>query len=210
MLRHTTTRLILATSMVALLGGTAMAETFRWSATTDPQTGQRIEPNVLNNPTRNAEFLATQLQSAGYFQLADDEALVITINPAGAGYFVVPVTDDWTITQDYWNQQTSLNSAQADVDPGGSYTIVVSPTDPGVANWVSTGGLNQGTISMRFQDIDPDVVDLPTVNARVVRLEDLQTALPPSTRYLTTEQREAQIAARKAAFDLRFAPYPQP
>ena len=190
--------------------GVQREETYMKVATTDPQTGQRIEPNVLNNPTRNAEFLATQLQSAGYFQLADDEALVITINPAGAGYFVVPVTDDWTITQDYWNQQTSLNSAQAEADPGGSYTIVVSPTDPGVANWVSTGGLNQGTISMRFQDIDPDVVDLPTVNARVVRLEDLQTALPPSTRYLTTEQREAQIAARKAAFDLRFAPYPQP
>ena len=45
MLRHTTTRLILATSMVALLGGTAMAETFRWSATTDPQT---MDPHGAN------------------------------------------------------------------------------------------------------------------------------------------------------------------
>ena len=44
-------------------------------ATTDPATGARIQPNVLKNPARNAEFLATQLQSAGYFQLADDEAL---------------------------------------------------------------------------------------------------------------------------------------
>ena len=31
-----------------------------------------IQPNVMKNPTRNAEFLATQLQSAGYFQLTDD------------------------------------------------------------------------------------------------------------------------------------------
>jgi hypothetical protein len=30
-------------------------------ATTDPTTGARIQPNVLTNPTRNAEFLATQL-----------------------------------------------------------------------------------------------------------------------------------------------------
>ena len=70
---------------------------------------------MLKHPARNAEFLATQLQSAGYFQLADDEALVVTIDPGDAGYFVLPVTNDWTITDDYWNQQTSLNSAQANI-----------------------------------------------------------------------------------------------
>ncbi|MGU3501221.1 hypothetical protein [Mycobacterium sp. C31M] len=192
--------------------GVQREETYMKVATTDPTTGERIAPNVLKNPTRNAEFLATQLQSAGYFQLADDEALVITIDRATAGYFVVPVTDDWTVTDDYWNEQTSLNNAQAESDDAAQrvYTIVVSPTDPGIANWVSTGGLNQGTISIRFQDLDPDAASLPTVNARLVRLEDLATELPPGTRFVTTAERAAQIAARKAAFDNRFAPYPQP
>lgn len=180
-------------------------------ATTDPTTGERIEPNVLKNPARNAEFLATQLQSAGYFQLADEEALVITIDRAGAGYFIVPVTDDWTVTKDYWNEQTSLNNVQsvADDAAGTTYTIVVSPSDPGVANWVSTGGLNQGTISIRFQDIDPAVTRLPTVSARVVALSELASVLPPNTQYVTAAQRAAQIATRKAGFDNRFAPYPQ-
>jgi hypothetical protein len=180
-------------------------------ATTDPTTGERIEPNVLKNPARNAEFLATQLQSAGYFQLADEEALVITIDRAGAGYFIVPVTDDWTVTKDYWNEQTSLNNVQsvADDAAGTTYTIVVSPSDPGVANWVSTGGLNQGTISIRFQDIDPAVTQLPTVSARVVALSELASVLPPNTQYVTAAQRAAQIATRKAGFDNRFAPYPQ-
>lgn len=181
-------------------------------ATTDPATGDLIEPNVLKNPTRNAEFLATQLQSAGYFQLADDEALVITIDRAGAGYFIVPVTDDWTVTKDYWNEQTSLNNVQSIADDADdtTYTIVVSPSDPGVANWVSTGGLNQGTISIRFQDIDPAVTQLPTVSARVVPLSELASALPSTTQYVTAAQRAAQIATRKAGFDNRFAPYPQP
>jgi hypothetical protein len=180
-------------------------------ATTDPTTGERIEPNVLKNPARNAEFLATQLQSAGYFQLADEEALVITIDRAGAGYFIVPVTDDWTVTKDYWNEQTSLNNVQsvADDAAGTTYTIVVSPSDPGVANWVSTGGLNQGTISIRFQDIDPAVTQLPTVSARVVALSELASVLPPNTQYVTAAHRAAQIATRKAGFDNRFAPYPQ-
>ena len=200
-----------AVTAVIMALGVQREATYMAVATTDPTTGERIEPNVLKNPARNAEFLATQLQSAGYFQLADDQALVITIDRAGAGYFVVPVTDDWTITKDYWNEQTSLNNAQAVADDAGNttYTLVVSPTDPGVANWVSTGGLNQGTLSIRFQDIDPDVTQLPTVSARVVSLSELPSVLPAGTQYVTETQRAAQIASRKAGFDNRFAPYPQ-
>lgn len=177
-------------------------------ATTDPTTGQRQAPNVFRNPTRNAEFLATQLQSAGYFQLEDNEALVLTINPDGAGYFVVPVTDDWTVTKDYWNEQTSLNISQATPNDDGTYTIVVSPTDPGVANWVSTGGLNQGTISIRFQVLADGTS--PTVDSRVISLDQLSTVLPPETTYVTAADRAAQLATRKAGYDNRFAPYPQP
>lgn len=177
-------------------------------ATTDPETGARIRPNVLKNPTRNAEFLATQLQSAGYFQLADDQALVLTIDPGDATYFVVPVTNDWTITDDYWDQQTSLNNVQAKAIDG-VYTIVISPTDPGVANWVSTGGLNQGTISIRFQDLPLDPTHLPTVQSQVVLLSQLPNVLPANTIYVTPAELAAQLVARKAGFDNRFAPYPQ-
>ena len=177
-------------------------------ATTDPTTGERQEPNVFRDPTRNAEFLATQLQSAGYFQLDDNQALVLTINPDGAGYFVVPVTDDWTVTKDYWNEQTSLNLSQSVRNEDGTYTIVVSPTDPHVANWVSTGGLNQGTISIRFQGLTDDTA--PTVDSQVVTLDELAGALPPDTTYVTAAERAAQLATRKSGFNNRFAPYPQP
>ena len=53
-----------------------------------------MPPNVFTDPQSNASFLSTQLQSAGYFQLADDQALVLTINPNNADYFSVPVTND--------------------------------------------------------------------------------------------------------------------
>jgi len=122
------------------------------------------------------------------------------------------VTNDWTISRDYWNQQTSLNNAQALInDDLSTYTVVISKSDPGVANWVSTGGLNQGTISMRFQDLDPNAPDdLPTVTSRVVKLSELEEALPAGTVHYTAAQRAAQLAVRKAGFDNRFAPYPQP
>jgi hypothetical protein len=178
-------------------------------ATTDATTGKTKAPNVLSDPAHNASFLATQLQSAGYFQLADDEALVITINPGKARYFSVPVTNDWTITNNYWDQQTSLNVSQSQENSDGTYTIVVSPTDPAVANWVSTGGLNQGTISIRFQDFDPNSTVDPTVSSQVVKLSQLASVLPAGTDYVTPDQRAAQIAERQLGYNKRYAPYPQ-
>ena len=193
---------------VILALGLRMEPQYMDVATKD-SSGKTKAANVFTDPESNATFLSTQLQSAGYFQLADNEALVLTIKPGDAGYFVVPVTNDWTITKNYWDQQTSLNIAQSQVNPDGSYTIVVSPTDPGVANWVSTGGLNQGTISIRFQDIDTAGTDLPKVSSQVVALSDLGTVLPAGTTYVTAAQRQAALDARKAGFDKRFAPYPQ-
>jgi hypothetical protein len=184
-------------------------------ATTDPVTGNRKPPNVFTDPTSNASFLATQVQSAGYFQLSDDQALVLTINPNNAGYFVVPVTNDWTITENYWDEQTTLNNAQARPNPDGSYTLVVSPTEPtlpggtSVWNWVSTGGLNQGTIAIRFQSIDGANPVTPTVSSQVVPLSELAATLPAGTVLVTPVEREAQIAARAEGFNRRFDPYPQ-
>ena len=205
LLRGTVTAVIMAL-------GLQMESKYIAVATNVPTTGERRQPNVLTNPTRNAEFLATQMQSAGYFQLDDDQALVVTIDPGNAGYFVVPVTNDWTITDNYWDQQTSLNNAptQALPNPDGTYTIVISPQDPDVWNWVSTGGLNQGTISIRFQDLDPNSSALPTVSSQVVSLDKLADILPPDTVYATPQDRLDQIALRKSGFNKRFAPYPQP
>lgn len=184
-------------------------------ATTDPLTGNRKEPNIFTDPTSNASFLSTQLQSAGYFQLSDDQALVLTVRPNNAAYFVAPVTNDWTVTGNYWGEQTSLNNAQAKINPDGSYTLVVSPAEPqlgdgtSVWNWVSTGGLNQGTMAIRFQGIDPDNPVAPKVSSQVVSLSELSTVLPVGTPAITPDERAAQIASRVEGFDLRFAPYPQ-
>ncbi|MEO3756988.1 DUF1214 domain-containing protein [Mycobacterium sp. B14F4] len=179
-------------------------------ATTDPQTGERRPVNTVSQPASNAEFLANQRQSNGHFQLADDQVLVLTIDPGEANYFVVPTYNVWTITGDYWNQPASLNNEQAVRNPDGTYTLVISPTDPGAANWVSTGGLNQGALAIRFQDLPNEVTDPPLiVDQQVMSHAELRDYLPPDA-FVTAEERAAQLAARKAGFDNRWAPYPQP
>ncbi len=197
------------TAAIMLLLGISGENQYMAVATTDSTTGQLRAPNTLSQPDRNASFLSTQLQSAGYFQLDDDEALVVTIEPGNARYFSVPVTDVWTITGNYWDEQTSLNVGQAVANPDGTYTFVVAKSDPAVANWVSTGGLNLGTISIRFQDLDRTSESFPTVGTQVVPLAQLGTVLPEGTVYVTEQQRAEQIAQRQLGYARRWAPYPQ-
>ena len=197
------------TALLMIVRGANQEAKYMALATTDPQ-GQLRQPNEMTPPASNAEFLANQLQSNGYFQLADNQALVLTIDQASAGFFNLPIYNDWTITNDYWNKQTSLNNDQAVVNPDGTYTLVVSPTDPGVANWVSTGGLNQGTISMRFQNVAEPTQDPPTVRSQVVSIDQLATVLPGTTVYVTPTERAAQLAARQVGYNKRYAPYLQP
>ena len=59
-----------------IIGGQGGSEQAKYMAlaTTDPETGDPMDANVVSQPCSNAEFLANQLQSNGYFQLDDDEA----------------------------------------------------------------------------------------------------------------------------------------
>jgi hypothetical protein len=163
---------------------------------------------VVPQPTSNAAFLSTQLQSAGYFQLEDNQSLVVTIDPGDSGYFVVPVTNEWTITDSYWDQPSSLNNEQAYRNADGTYTFVISPTDSSTKNWVSTGGLNQGTFSIRFQDLGTTAPRI--VSYEVVDNDQLSGKLPAGAFIPAGDSyRQDQIADRQAGFNNRFAPFVQ-
>ena len=195
------------TSVIMLLGLQMEREYIR-VATVDPATGETRAPNVVPQPTSNAAFLSTQLQSAGYFQLEDNQSLVVTIDPGDSGYFVVPVTNDWTITDNYWDQPSSLNNEQAYRNADGTYTFVISPTDSSTKNWVSTGGLNQGTFSIRFQDLGTTAPRI--VSYEVVDNDQLSSKLPADAFIPAGDPyRQDQIAERQAGFNNRFAPFVQ-
>jgi|GEM_PF-476283 len=204
----------LFTAAILVVRGASQEAKYMALASTDPDTGAPRPVNTVSEPSSNAEFLANQLQSNGHFLLEDGQALVLTIDPGRANYFIVPVYDIWTITDDYWNKQTSLNNAQAIANPDGTYTVVISPTDPGVTNWIDTGGLHQGTISIRFQDLDPDPDNLnpPRIlDQQVIDVADAASFFADDPKYVVNEQQRAeQLAARKAGYDRRWAPYPQP
>lgn len=199
------------TAAILIVRGANEQAKYMELATTDPQTGEARPVNTVSQPASNAEFLANQKQSNGHFQLGDEQALVLTIDPGDAKYFVVPTYNIWTTTDNYWDEPASLNIEQAreNLDENGvgngTYTVVISPTDPLAANWVSTSGLNQGTLAIRFQDLDPNAPNQPRiVDQRVLTQEELREFLPEED-FITEQERLDQLELRRAGFDSRWA-----
>lgn len=165
--------------------------------------------NTLPAITRGgtAGTLVTQAQTYSRWALADDEALVVKVHLGGAKYFISPVYNIWQITMDYVNHTSSLNNAQAKPNPNGTYTFVISVKDPGVYNWVDTCGLHEGLLNLRWQGLPNKVPASGDVAAtmKLVKLADLKSVLPATTKYVTAKERKAQLKKRAAAFARRFA-----
>jgi hypothetical protein len=148
--------------------------------------------------------LRNQVYVGGHFQLEDDEAFVIDVNDGGARYFTVPVSNVWGTTMAVRDRTGSLNKAQSERNADGTWTYVLSNADPGVHNWVDPGGLTEGILTLRMAEF-PHQRPEPGLAAsgQVVKLADLESALPAGTRQLSAPERATQLAERTAAYDRR-------
>lgn len=163
--------------------------------------------NTLADPSQSSSLgtLTSQASSFGHFNITDDEALVATLTPGAADYFVLPVTNPWLVTTSPGTSQDSLNNKQAIANANGTYTFVVSVEDPGVYNWVNTTGLHEGTIMVRWQGLSTSesATDTLGIDVQLVVLSDLASVLPEGTVYVTAEERAAQLADRVAGYAQR-------
>jgi hypothetical protein len=142
------------------------------------------------------------LSASGHFHLAPDEALVLTLDPAGAKYLAVQLASAWLGSLDYVHHTASLNLAQAKPNWDGSVTMVIAAQDPHVANWLDTTGLHDGSIFVRWQQLPPHLA--PTAHfLREVRLAPL-SALGVSLPHVTPQARKTERAARAAAYARRY------
>lgn len=165
-----------------------------------PQFFQYKEPvNTLTAPQSTPGGLASQRSSIGHYELADDQALVITVPRCDdCSYQGAQVGSDWYASTDYETHQTSLTKAQAVTDPDGMMRFVVSHQDPGIANWLETTGHQTGALMLRWQRLERDLTaaDGPTVE--VVPFDSLLDALPHHAP-LGADEYAARIAARQRA-----------
>ena len=165
----------------------------------------RLAPNKLTLPGPTPGGLLTQITSFGHFQVADDEALVLTIDPIGARYLGFQLCDHWMIGMEYISATGCINHAQAAPNSDGSFTLVISPADPGVHNWVDTEQLNSGEMLIRWQALasPPKQEDPSIAKSQLVKLSKLGDVLPAGTRMVSAQERRRQVEAREAGFARR-------
>jgi hypothetical protein len=163
--------------------------------------------NTMTPPRRTPGGLASQYSSAGHFDLASDQAMIVTVPDAGrdlAPYQGIQLGSRWYISLDYINHQTSLTADQARRDPDGKLRFVISDTDPGVANWLELTGRRRGYVQIRWQRLAADLGPEHGPQVEVVPAAGLPDALPYYDRArLAPGEYAARIAARQAAVATR-------
>jgi hypothetical protein len=138
----------------------------------------------------------------GRFALKEGEAWVVTLDPLGARFFDFQISDPWTKAVEYVSRTGSFNTSQAAKNADGTITLVASPVDPGVHNWLDTSGLKSGTFQVRWQGLPASVTsgEGAVRKVEVVPLADLAKHLPEGMRMVDKAGRAAQLAQREKSY----------
>jgi hypothetical protein len=148
--------------------------------------------------------LRNQIYILGHFKLSDDDALVLRVNTGGARYFIAPIVNTWGTTNFISDRTGSLNLAQSVPNPDGTYTFVVSVSDPGVHNWLDPSDMHEGILTLRWAEFGGGQPGPDTgATSELVPLSDLRTRLPEGTRFVSPGERKTQQQERAAAYARR-------
>jgi hypothetical protein len=134
------------------------------------------------------------------FDLAEDEALIIESElPEQRPYWNIQVIDGLWNQLDYVYRQTSLNGLQASIDADGRFRAILAHRDPGVANWLDTGGHLYGMLIGRWYRCSSH----PTPEVTKVKLAELDRHLPEGVARIGGGEREEQLRKRRIGSQLR-------
>ncbi len=165
------------------------------------QAAAHAPVNGFNLPSYAEGGSESMVHGPCLWRLGPDEALVIELDPAGAGYWSLQnYVLHWMQPLDFVNRVTSLNAAQARADADGKVRVVLAHRDPGVQNWLDTSGLPEGLCSGRW--IGPTAQ--PEIHATLVDVESVRASLPAATPGFGAADRDMQIAARRRGAARRF------
>lgn len=111
--------------------------------------------------------------TGGWFDLKEEEALVLTLSPPECRYWNVHLMSRWLESFEISGGPVCLNKAQVELDAEGQARFVIAHEDPGRSpfNWLDTGGRHHGFFAFRWLQAErsPD-----SPKCEVVKLEDLR------------------------------------
>jgi len=130
-------------------------------------------PNEFPTPVKPGDLGLAAFDAAysmAPYMLGPDEALVITGRWPKCRCANVSLWNRHQQTYDYANRNISLNRAQTQLEPDGSFRMVLAHEDPGVPNWIDTEGRPLGLVFWRFMLPEEDI---ETPRGEVVLQKDL-------------------------------------
>lgn len=136
----------------------------------------------------------------GTYQIKADEALIVETDlPKIRPYWNAMMIDDLWNQVEFIYRQGCLNGHQARIDSDGKFRAVVSLEDPGVHNWLDTGGYLHGQIMGRWLMCDSQ--PLPTM--KKVPLAEVRKHLPADTPIVSVEERAKLLQIRRVGGQLK-------
>jgi hypothetical protein len=157
--------------------------------------------NALSLPMKLAKGLGAARYAFCFWDLAPDEVLLIDTDVPDARYWNLQLaTLSWFEQVDPVHRISSINQRQAHIDSDGRVRMVVAHEDPGVPNWLDTGGRREGLLTFRWFWPNAD----PSPTTEVLRRDALAARLPADTPKVAPDARRAQVAARKEHLAWRF------
>jgi hypothetical protein len=169
-------------------------------------TGKPV--NTLASPIPSGALggLVSQAGTQGWFRLGDDEAIIVRIDPAGAGYTAFSLVDWWYRSIDAETTFSSLTIAQGHVNQDGTFTVIVSAHDPGVQNWIETRFHHEVLVINRWQSLPTSMVrNGPRIlEARLVPFARIRDEIDDMPRVAAAE-RVTQRNARREGYKRRYA-----
>ncbi len=172
------------------------------------QQGGITVPENTMSPFANASAgvigaAAAQYNSAGSFNLEPDQALIVKVPDVDvAKYGGINLYTAWGQTLPYPLSINSYNNTQSFHSEDGYTYYVVSAQNPGVANWLDTGGLENGAVYARYLNL-PEGTDLTglAVTTQVVPVADVSQYLPDDTPTVSPAEFAAMMNERVLTYD---------
>lgn len=113
---------------------------------TRPNTAPRFDPQVALAAGGDPNIAYYH----GYFQLADDEVLVLEFTPPVCDFWNVQLGNYWLESLDYRYFPVHINKGTASYRADGSVQAVISREPIKHPNWLDSCGRNEGTFCVRW------------------------------------------------------------
>lgn len=126
------------------------------------------------------------------YSLAAGEALLLEFDQPPARYWCTQLYDGIIYDNgDFYRNINCRNHLQSDAAPSGRIQMVVAHDDPGVRNWLDTGGQAEGIVQFRsIWAHGPS-----DIRMRKVRVSELPGLIDKGTPRFSAEQRREELAA---------------